>query len=49
MLPWWQQLIERQQRDEVRAEELAALVAAGWQTGRLTAPGAAWMPPIYIR
>ena len=49
VLPWWQQLIERQQRDEVRAEELAALVAAGWQTGRLTAPGAAWMPPIYIR
>jgi len=45
-LPWWQQLLQKGQDDEV---SLRTTLEEWWRTGVATAPGVVWMPPVYVQ
>lgn len=46
--PWWQQMLEQANRQEVTVEAVMDTVQQSMETGRLETPGVVWMPPIVI-
>ncbi len=47
-LPWWQQMLEQANQQEVTVEAVMDTVQQSMETGRLETPGVVWMPPIVI-
>ncbi len=46
--PWWQEMV-RPEDDDVALRTLLEEMERAWQTGVLVAPGAVWMPPVYVQ
>jgi protease-4 len=47
-LPWWQQMLEQQQREEVAMEQVVRTLNDSIHSGRIETPGVVWMPPIIV-
>jgi protease-4 len=45
--PWWQEMV-RPEDDEVAMGAMLEDLERAWETGVLVAPGAVWMPPVYV-
>jgi len=45
--PWWQDMV-RPADDDVAMRALLDDLERAWETGVLVAPGAVWMPPVYV-
>lgn len=47
--PWWQEILEAGQEERVALRNAAETLNEWFETGTARAPGALWMPPIWIR
>ena len=48
VLPWWEQILNRQKNDEASARAMAATLERWISTGRIETPGVLWQPPITV-
>lgn len=46
--PWWQEMFERHYEDKASARAVLSELELAWRTGRITAPGPVWMPPVFV-
>jgi protease-4 len=46
--PWWQEMFERHYDDKASARAALEQVELAWRTGRISAPGPVWMPPVFV-